>query len=133
MSPKIKIEDTLPSGGKITIVIEDRNISEEKVIKILHFIKSLSQGNILEEDVEVPNKSDFKISDIIWEIIFNKFGNGTWFTSKDVYRALLEEGYEVNYRAVSTYLLRFYRRGMLIRAGSRGNLKYRIRTPILKT
>ncbi len=128
MSPKIKIEENLPTGGKITITLEDSDISEEKVIQILNFIKSLTRSSYEEDRVRYEGK----LTDIIWEIIFTKFGNGKWFTSKELYKALLEEGIEVDQRTISTYLLRFYRRGMLDRIGPRSNMRYKIKTPVVR-
>ncbi|RLE75614.1 MAG: hypothetical protein DRJ56_05470 [Thermoprotei archaeon] len=122
MSPRVKIEEQLPDGDRIAITIEGPNVSEEKVIHLLNVVKALSSS-------AAPPRREDRLSDLIWEVIFTRFGSGTWFTSRELYEALREEGVEVDYRAVATYLLRFYRRGMLLRSGSRPSLKYRIRVP----
>jgi len=126
MPPKVKIEENLPDGNKITIVLEGPNVSDQQVIQSLNFIKYLSK----KQKVMGP-KSEGKLGDVIWEVIFNRFGKGIFFSSRELYEALREEGIEVNYRAVATYLLRFYRRGMLERFKDGIRMRYRIRLPSL--
>lgn len=126
MPPRVKIEEKLPDGNKVTIVLEGPNVSSEQIAQSLDFIKYLSR-----KYRHIKSRPEGKLGDIIWEVIFNKFGEGVLFSSKDLFEALREEGIEVDYRAVATYLLRFYRRGLLDRFKDGPRMKYKIRLPIL--
>jgi len=125
MPPKVKIEENLPDGNKITVVLEGPNVSSEQVIQFLDFIKYLSRRY-----KPTRPKPEGKLGDIIWEVIFNRFGEGTLFSSRDLFEALREEGIDVDHRAVATYLLRFYRRGMLDRFRDGPRMKYKIKLPV---
>jgi len=121
MAPRIKIEDRMPDGSKISITLESRRISEAHLRKIIEFLNSLSSRK-----EETSREHGDTLSDIIWETIYAKFGPNTSFTSRELRDVLAEEGYNVDLRVVSTYLLRFYRRGLLERSGRKFDMRYRI-------
>lgn len=114
----------MPDGSKISIILESRRISEVHLRKIIEFVNSLSS-----QKEESNREHSDSLSDIIWEIIYTKFGPNTPFTSRELKDALAEEGHDVDLRVVSTYLLRFYRRGLLERSGRKFGIRYRI-TPV---
>jgi len=124
MAPRVKIEENLPNGSKITIVLEGPNVSGEEIAQSLDFIKYLSKRYR-----STKPKIEGKLGDVIWEVIFNRFGRGAFFSSRELYEALRAEGIDINYRAVATYLLRFYRKGMLERFKDGHCMRYRIRVP----
>ncbi|MCX8141951.1 MAG: hypothetical protein N3F04_04125 [Candidatus Nezhaarchaeota archaeon] len=60
-------------------------------------------------------------------VIEENFGDGSWFSSKDVldtYRRVHNESLKLS--TVSTYLLRLYNSGFLERRGERKNRLYRV-------
>ncbi|RLE64207.1 MAG: hypothetical protein DRJ47_08190 [Thermoprotei archaeon] len=118
---KIKIEDVLPSGEKITITLEGREVDGKRVAQILDMLKILSGSAGPKEDERIS------LSDLIWDVIQEYYGNGAWFTCRSVYEILRQEyGLDLKISSVATYLLRFYRRGMLDRQGKGYGIKYRI-------
>jgi DNA-binding transcriptional ArsR family regulator len=61
------------------------------------------------------------------QVIEESFGDGSWFTSKDIlgaYRRTYNEDLKLS--TVSTYLLRLYNSGLLERRGERKNRMYRL-------
>ena len=119
--PRIKIEDTLPTGEKISIVIEGRRVDEKRVLQVLEMLKIMSgpeRGFV---------KSERSLSEVIWEAIVDFFGDGYWFTLRDLMRVLNEEyGLGLKINVVSTYLLRFYKRGLVDRRMSANGFLYRV-------
>ncbi len=120
---KIRIEDRLPSGEKICLILEGDSLNENRVLQALELIKLMS-GNV---HPSPPRPRSLK--EIIWDAIATRFGDGRWFTSKELYRCLRED-YKLNIRlsAVSTYLLRFCEAGLLVRDGSRASRRYKLRS-----
>ncbi|RLF01868.1 MAG: hypothetical protein DRJ59_05115, partial [Thermoprotei archaeon] len=72
------------------------------------------------------------LSEIIWDAILDNFGNGAWFTCRDLYRILNEEyGLSLKMNSVATYLLRFFKRGLLDRKGQGYGVRYRVIAPLV--
>ncbi|OYT28970.1 MAG: hypothetical protein B6U94_08030 [Thermofilum sp. ex4484_79] len=125
MSPKIKIEDVLPSGEKISIVLEGRDISEKRVIQVLQLLKIMS-GEVNNGRSSEPQGE--RLIDLVLWVIRSKFNDASWFSSKDILSILRDEyNVDVTLNSVSTYLLRLYRRGILERKGGRFDMRYRLR------
>jgi len=117
---KVKIEDILPSGERISITLEGREVNKKRVLQVLELLKIM--GGEREEREE-------GLGEAIWRVILQDYGDGSWFSSRDLLRSLERElGPEVKLNTVATYLLRFYRRGLLERDRRGGyGLKYRLR------
>ncbi|RLF06761.1 MAG: hypothetical protein DRK00_00565 [Thermoprotei archaeon] len=124
MAPRIKIEDTLPSGEKITITLEGPEISKTRVLQILDLLK------IMSGDVGEVEQSTLK--ERIWSVIKERFGGGEWFTIRDVHRAVLEFEPGIRISTVATYVTRFVAEGRLIKRGRRPATKYRVRTAAVR-
>ncbi len=125
MAPKIKIEDTLDSGEKISIVLEGGELDEEKIIQILHMVKSLKSSS---ESTIAYRKSSLK--ERIWSAIIENFGDGTWFSIKDLYNVARKEIEGLKITSVSTYVTRFVSEGRLLKKGSKPNTRYRIKSAV---
>ncbi|HDH06923.1 MAG TPA: hypothetical protein ENF87_00985 [Thermoproteales archaeon] len=132
--PKIKIEDTLPSGEKIVITLEGREISERRVLQVLELLKIMSSGGqesescISEEFSRGKGGSRGWLKEVIWDAILENFGDGVWFSSRDLQRVLHKAGIDVSLNTVATYLLRFYKAGRLDRAGGKFDMRYKVKT-----
>ena len=124
MSPKIKIEDVLPSGEKISIVLEGRDISEKRVIQVLQLLKIMS-GEVNNGRSSEPQGE--RLIDLVLWVIRSKFNDASWFSSKDILSILRDKySVDITLNSVSTYLLRLYRRGILERKGGRFDMRYRL-------
>ena len=118
MAPKVKFEENLPSGEKITVIIEGQKISKERIVQIMEMIKLL--GGFSEEN------NIKSIKDIIWSSIVDLFGDGTWFSLKDIH-SLLSKRLDIKITSLATYLHRFVKEGKLEKDGSRPHTRYRVR------
>lgn len=128
MAPKIKIEDTLPSGEKVTFTIEGGELDEAKVLHLLSALKNLKEASPLEpEDLE-----EGSLKDKIWRIIVENFGDGTWFSLKDVYNLALRQVPDLKITAVSTYVTRLVSEGKLVKRGTKPNTRYRIKSLVVE-
>lgn len=132
--PKIKIEDTLPSGEKIVITLEGRDISERRVLQVLELLKIMSSGGqesescINEGFLRCKGGSRGRLKEVIWDAILENFGSGIWFSSRDLQEVLRKAGVDVSLNTIATYLLRFYKAGLLDRAGGKFDMRYRVKT-----
>jgi len=123
MSPKVRIEDTLPTGEKIVITLEG-NISERRVLQVLELLKMM-----VGEAQEKPKSK----KDAVWDVIVESFGDGTWFSIKDLYNIARKRIPELKLTNVSTYVSRFVNEGRLIKRGSKPNTRYKVRTMYART
>ena len=123
MAPRVKIEDVLPSGEKISIVIEGSNLSKKRVIQVLDMLNLLA-GNI-ELDNNKFSDENGSIQDHIWKIIVENFGDGTWFSLRDIYN-IASRKLSLPITSFSAYLTRLVNKGLLIKRGTRPGIRYRI-------
>ena len=128
MSPRIKIEDHLHSGEKISIVVEGDEISKEKVLQILDMLKIIS-GNINKE--EPVNKRVRSNKEEIWEIIKEYFGDGTWFSIKDLYN-VSKDFLGLKITSISTYISRLVSEGKLVKKGRKPYTRYKVKVIYVK-
>ena len=124
---RIKIEDRLPSGERISITIEGSDVSKQRVLQVLEMLRLISGKVSSDYDYESLRDSS-QLKDIIWDAILMHFGNGNWFTSRDLQVVLKRYyGIDVKLSSLATYLLRFYQNGYLDRKGSRAGRIYKVR------
>ncbi len=117
--PKVKIEDILPSGEKISVVIEGSEVSRERILQVLDLFNILSRTDTVREPRTLKEK--------IWEILVNNFSSGEWFTINEAYAAVRQSLRDVNVTAVSSYISRFLREGRLEKTGRKPRTRYRIK------
>ncbi len=129
MSPKIKIEDHLESGEKISIVLEGDDVSKEKVLQILDMLKIIS-GKIEDKD-EDRKKRSRSYKEEIWEVIKKYFGDGTWFSIKDLYN-VSKDILGLKITSISTYISRLVSEGKLVKRGKKPYTRYRVKVIYIK-
>ncbi len=117
--PKVKIEDILPSGEKISVIIEGSEVSRERILQVLDLFNILSRTDTVREPRTLKEK--------IWEILVNNFSGGEWFTINEAYAAVRQSLRDVNVTAVSSYISRFLREGRLEKTGRKPRTRYRIK------
>ena len=128
MSPKIKIEDYLQSGEKISIVLEGNEISKDKVLQVIDMLKIIG-GKVNEE-----SKGDRKIKsnkEEIWNIIQEFFGDGTWFSIKDLHN-ISRDKLNLKITSISTYVSRLVNEGKLVKRGRKPYTRYKVRVIYVK-
>ena len=125
---KIKIEDRLPSGERICITLEGPEVSERRLLQVLEMLRLLGGAS---SAAQPPAPSEERrLKEIVWDAIEEAFGDGRWFSSRELHRVLREVyGVEVKLSTLSTYLMRFYESGLLERRGSRASRLYRVKVP----
>ncbi|MGB9708704.1 MAG: hypothetical protein ACP5II_04095 [Infirmifilum sp.] len=128
MAPKIKIEDTLPSGEKVTLSIEGGELDEAKILQLVSALKSLKETSLIAS----PDPGEESIKDKIWRIIVENFGDGTWFSLKDVYNLASRQIPDLKITAVSTYVTRLVSEGRLVKRGTKPNTRYRIKSLMVR-
>ncbi|AKG39022.1 MAG: hypothetical protein ACP5IE_07095 [Infirmifilum sp.] len=128
MAPKIKIEDTLPSGEKVTLSIEGGELDEAKILQLVSALKSLKETSLIAS----PDPDEESIKDKIWRIIVENFGDGTWFSLKDVYNLASRQIPDLKITAVSTYVTRLVSEGRLVKRGTKPNTRYRIKSLMVR-
>lgn len=124
MAPRIRIEDTLPSGERVTFTIEGHQISEEKVLYFLRFLQGVRE---LGGDAPSREEEGASLKERIWSIIVENFGDGTWFSLRDLYNIASREIPGLKITAVSTYLSRLVAENRLVKRGTKPNTRYRVR------
>jgi len=124
---KVKIEDTLPTGEKISITLEGSEISESRILQVLEMLKIMTGNREKSEDGS-------RLAEVLWNVILERFSDGRPFTSRDLLKAAFEElGIDLKLSTISTYLLRFYRKGLLRRMGKEGmSIRYVLPKGILE-
>ncbi|MCD6562367.1 MAG: hypothetical protein J7K23_00445 [Thermoproteales archaeon] len=128
MSPKIKIEDYLNSGEKISIVLEGNEVSKEKVLQLLDMLK------IIGGKIEDESKEDRRIrsnKEEVWDIIKEFFGDGTWFSIKDLYN-ISKDRLGLKITSISTYISRLVSEGRLVKKGRKPYTRYRVKVIYVK-
>lgn len=120
MPPRIKIEDVLPSGERITVTLEGRELDPRRVLQVLEMVK------LMGGDVSEGGASAKTLKEELWEVILENFGDGTWFSVRDLYN-IASRKLSIKLTSVSTYLTRFVEEGRLIKRGSRPRTRYRVR------
>ncbi|ABL77943.1 hypothetical protein [Thermofilum pendens] len=123
MAPRIKIEDTSDTGEKITLTIEGPEIDETKLLQLIQALKAIKG----EEQPRVIEASE-SMKARIWRIIVENFGDGTWFSLRDLHNVALKEMPDLKITAVSTYVSRLVAEGKLIKRGTKPNTRYRVYT-----
>jgi hypothetical protein len=125
MAPRIKVEDTLPSGERVSISIEGSEISEERVLYLLRTLRELRVASALEVEEE---PRDGTLKERIWRVIAENFGDGTWFSLRDLYNVAAKQIPGLKITTVSTYVSRLVAEGRLVKKGSKPNTRYRVRS-----
>ncbi|MCS7140026.1 MAG: hypothetical protein RMI99_04325 [Nitrososphaerota archaeon] len=116
---------TFPDGSKMIIIFQGKDIPWKRIQMVKDLIdivsSSESTSNSQSETQEQTLMEKFR------HVIEENFGDGSWFSSKDVldtYRRVHNESLKLS--TVSTYLLRLYNSGFLERRGERKNRLYRV-------
>lgn len=130
MAPRVRIEEVLPSGEKVTITIEGRQVSKTRVLQVLEMLSIMSGAEIGDEGVEEGESASVK--EKVWGIIVERFGDGSWFTLKELYSAVVEEEPELKVTTLASYLAKFVSEGRLLKKGQRPSTMYRVRTGFVK-
>lgn len=120
MAPKVRIEDILPTGERIVITIEGPELSEKRVVQALELLKIMTAAERNEE-----RRASLK--EEIWGVIEEYFGDGSWFTLKDLHAAVREKLGDVKVTLLGSYLSRFVSEGRLVKRGSKPRTEYRVR------
>jgi len=120
MAPRIKIEDVLPSGEKISVTLEGATISKNKVLQIIDMLSILS-GRIGTE--EEPRTT---LKERIWNVLIENFGDGEWFTIRDAYNVMREAEPGIKMSTIATYLSRFVSEGRISKRGRKPGTKYKL-------
>ncbi len=125
---KIRIEDRLSSGERICVSLEGDVLDERKLVQIVELLRILSGRELSSAMMEEPsNTAKVSLKEIIWDAIVERFGEGRWFTSKELRSVLVKEyGVQAKLSTVSTYLHRLFTSGYLERGGSRALRRYRL-------
>lgn len=128
MAPKIRIEETLPSGEKITITLEGPQVSKARVLQVLEMLSLMGGGQYDEGGSE----REESLKERIWNVILERYGDGEWFSLKELHRALLEEMPELRISTLAAYLARFVNEGRLVKKGKKPSTLYRVRSVIAR-
>ncbi len=130
---KVRIEDRLPTGERISVVLEGSFIDERKVLQLLELLRIMN-GQVMPISSlpsSLSGRESVSLKELIWDVIAEKFRDGRWFTSKDLYEILIKEyNIKTKLSTVSTYLHRLSTTGYLEKSGSRALRKYRLRLSI---
>ncbi len=118
MPPKIKIEDYLDDGEKISIVLEG-DVDEKRVLQVLEMLRLMKGAG--------GGESGGSLRARLWSLIAENFGDGTWFSIKDLYNVARREIPGLRITSVSTYVSRFVKEGRLVKKGRRPNTRYRVK------
>jgi hypothetical protein len=125
---KMRVELFDSEGNRYTIAFEGQ-VTRDKALRLLDLVELLGgmpgegaasgAGNVLASN----NLSRFEKV----RLVIQKNFPLVWFSSKDVQSVYEQELKEpVSLSTVSTYLSRMTNRGLLLRAGEGGNLKYKV-------
>ena len=124
MAPRIRIEDTLPSGEKIVLTIEGPELSEKRVLQAVELVKIMTAA-------EEQPRGKRKLKDELWDVILDSFGDGEWFTLKDLYLEASRR-LSVKVTVLGSYLSRFVSEGRLVKKGSKPRTLYRVRAAYIR-
>ncbi|MEM4576848.1 MAG: hypothetical protein QW701_05230 [Candidatus Nezhaarchaeales archaeon] len=115
---------SFPDGSKMIIIFQGKDIPWKRIQMVkdlIDIVSSAETPNTQNEPQEQTLMERFK------QVIEGNFGDGSWFTSKDIldaYRRTFNE--DLKPSTVSTYLLRLYNGGFLERRGERKSRMYRL-------
>ncbi len=119
---KLKIEVQTTDNQTMTLAYSGR-ITEETIEQVISFLKGLVKPR---ETVEVFKLKDLPIARKIQMIIESDFRK-KWFTSRDLKKTYEETfGEPVKISTVSTYLVRLWEEGFLVRKGNRNQYMYKL-------
>jgi len=119
MAPRIKIEDILPSGEKISITLEGGEISRERILQVLDLLNLMAGSE--------TSRRAKSLKENIWNVLLDNFGEGEWFTVNEAYAAVRQVLKDVAVTAVSSYISRFLKEGRLEKTGRKPHTRYRIK------
>lgn len=119
MAPRIKIEDVLSTGEKISVVLEGPTVSKARVSQLLDMLQLMGGAS---EGQERPAS----LKEEVWRIIVENFGDGTWFSIRDLHNVARRE-LAIQVTSVSSYISRFVGEGRLEKRGSKPHTRYRLR------
>jgi hypothetical protein len=125
---KMRVELFDSEGNRYTIAFEGQ-VTRDKALRLLDLVELLGgmpgegatsgAGNVL------TGNSLSRFEKV--RLVIQKNFPLVWFSSKDVQSVYEQELKEpVSLSTVSTYLARMTNRGLLLRAGEGGNLKYKV-------
>lgn len=121
---KMRIEIFDNEGNKYSIAFEGQ-ITREKALRLLDLVELLGGVSTSTSEAGVSVKTTSKFEKVL-SIVQKNFPIA-WFSSKDVQAAYEQEFKEpVGLSTVATYLGRMTKRGLLIKAGSPRNPRYRV-------
>jgi len=132
MAPKVKIEDVLPSGERITISIEGERISKTKVLQILELLSIVNGSYEAGEEGEYEEGGATSLKERVWSAIVERYGDGAWFTLKELYGVLAASEPELKITTLASYLAKFVAEGRLVKRGQKPATLYRVRAPLLR-
>jgi hypothetical protein len=127
---KMRVEVFDGEGNKYTVAFEGQ-ISREKALRLLDLVELLGgvpgkEGN-LETSQPISDNDASKYEKV--SMLLRKDFPLVWFSSSDV-QPVYEQEYKepITLSTVATYLARMMDRGVLAKAGSSRNLKYKLVT-----
>jgi len=92
-------------------------------------LRELRMASMLElEEKEVSE--DTTLKEKIWRVIAENFGDGTWFSLRDLYNVAAKQIPGLKITTVSTYVSRLVGEGRLVKKGAKPNTRYRVRSVI---
>jgi len=115
---------SFPDGSKMIIIFQGKNIPWKRIQMVKDLIDIVSSAELTNNQNEAQEQT---LMEKFKQVIEENFGDGSWFTSKDIldaYRRTYNEDLKLS--TVSTYLLRLYNGGILERRGERKNRMYRL-------
>lgn len=128
MAPKVRIEETLPTGEKVTITLEGSQVSRARVMQILDMLELMGGG----QRGEPEESGRESLKERVWDFIVERYGDGEWFSLKELHRALSEEMPEIRVTTLASYLARFVSEGRLVKKGRKPSTLYRVRAAVAK-
>lgn len=131
MAPKVRIEEVLPSGEKITITLEGSEVSKTRVLQVLEMLSIMGGGEVADEGVE-EGEEGASLKERVWRIIVERFGDGTWFTLRELYGILVDEEPELKLTTLASYLAKFVSEGRLLKKGQKPSTLYRVKAAAVR-
>ncbi len=126
MAPKVRIEETLPTGEKVAITLEGPRVSKTRVLQILEMLELMGGGQREEREERESLKER------VWNFIVERYGGGEWFSLKELYGVLVEEMPELRVTTLAAYLARFVNEGRLVKKGRKPSTLYRVRAAVAR-
>jgi hypothetical protein len=125
---KMRVELFDNEGNRYTIAFEGQ-VTRDKALRLLDLVELLggmpSEGATSGVGNVLTGNSLSRFKKV--RLVIQKNFPLVWFSSKDVQSVYEEELKEpISLSTVSTYLSRMTKRGLLLRAGTSSNLKYKV-------